>query len=124
MKENERRELVEKYKNEISIFVNKVNENERPVVEMLIERIAYLAAHLEEIEEETLKKGLLTKGKGSTGNMVTKINPLVNAYVSYAKQFTASVKQLQGFLDNLTVEEKDELQMFMERCKKRQMEHK
>lgn len=117
MKEEERRELVEKYKSEISIFVDKVNENERPVVEMLIERISYLAAHLEEVEQETLKKGLLTKGKGSTGNIVTKINPLVNAYVSYAKQFTSSVKQLQGFLDNLQPEEKDELQMFVEKFK-------
>jgi hypothetical protein len=117
MKENERRELVEKYKNEIGAFLEKVPTDEKPVVSLIVERIAYLAAHLEEIEEETLKKGLLTKGKGSTGNMVTKINPLVNAYVSYAKQFTASVKQLQGFLDNLQPEEKDELQQFMEKYK-------
>ena len=57
MKEEERRALMEKYKNEISIFVDKVNENEGPEVEMLKEGLSYFGEILEELEGETRKKG-------------------------------------------------------------------
>lgn len=118
MKEEERKKLFEKYKKEIGFLVERVNDDAKNVVEMLIDRICYLSMHLEEIEQETVKKGLLSKGKNSTGSMITKINPLVNAYVGYIKQFTSSLKQLQSFLENLTVEEKDELQQFASKFKR------
>lgn len=112
-----RRKAMKKYKKQMNSIVKNVSVETKTVVEMLIDRVAYLAAYLDELQEDTIIGGVVVPYNNGGGQSGMRVHPNVNVYTAYAKQFTASVKQLQGFLDNLTVEKKDELQMFMEKFK-------
>lgn len=112
-----RRKAMKKYKKQMNGIAKKVNAESKTVVEMLIDRVSYLAAYLDELQEDTIIGGVVVPYNNGGGQSGMRVHPNVNVYTAYAKQFTASVKQLQGFLDNITVEEKDELQQFMEKFK-------
>ena len=112
-----RRKAMKKYKKQMNSIAKKVNAESKTVVEMLIDRVSYLAAYLDELQEDTIVGGVVVPYNNGGGQSGMRVHPNVNVYTAYAKQFTASVKQLQGFLDNLQPEEKDELQLFMEKFK-------
>jgi hypothetical protein len=121
-KENQRRKQIKKYIKQLSPIVSRQSDENKSVVKMLIDRISYLAAYLDELQEDTVVNGVVVPYNNGGGQSGLRVHPSVNVYVAYTKQFTATVKQLQSFLIFEQKEEKDELQMFIEESKLRRME--
>lgn len=111
MNEETRRKAIKKYTKQLKGIAEQHEGETKTVVMMLINRLAYLAAYLDEIQDDTLASGVVVPYDNGGGQKGVRISPAVNVYTAYAKQFTASVKQLQSFLD-ITKEGTDALADF------------
>lgn len=111
MNEETRRKTIKKYKKQLNGIANSQTGETKAVVTMLIDRLSYLAALLDELQEDTIVGGVVVPYDNGGGQKGVRISPAVNVYTAYAKQFTASVKQLQSYLSS-TQEDTDALQDF------------
>lgn len=111
MNEATRRKHIKKYVRQLKGIAAHQQGETKIVVTMLIDRLAYLAAYLDELQEATIVSGVVVAYDNGGGQKGVRVSPAVNVYTAYAKQFTASVKQLQSFLDNAQ-EDEDALQDF------------
>ena len=97
-REAERRKAIKKYKKKLSAITKNIEEEKKIVASILIDRLSYLAAYLDELQESTIKSGVVVAYDNGGGQSGYRISPEVNVYTAYAKQLTATVKQLQGFM--------------------------
>lgn len=107
MNEATRRKHIKKYVRQLKGIAAHQQGETKTVVTMLIDRLAYL----DELQEETIVSGVVVAYDNGGGQKGVRVSHAVNVYTAYAKQFTASVKQLQSFLDNAQ-EDEDALQDF------------
>ena len=112
--EARRRKEIKKYKKKLIGITKSIDGDIKIVASILVERIAYLSAYMDEIQENTIKSGVVVQYNNGGGQSGYRISPEVHVYTAYAKQLTASIKQLQGFLTH-PKEEADVLQEFAER---------
>jgi hypothetical protein len=111
-KEKKRKALQDSYKAELDGCI----QDKTPVTDMLIARIAYLAAYLDELQEQTTREGVVTTYNNGGGQRGIRVHPAVQVYVQYHKDFTASLKQLQAFLPQ-SEEQEDALTAFLKKSK-------
>jgi citrate synthase len=107
-KEQRRRELQENYQHQLESYI----KDSTPVVDILIARIAYLAAYLDELQEQTTKEGVVIHYDNGGGQEGIRVHPAVQVYTQYHKDLTASLKQLQSFIP-IDSEGVDDLVKFM-----------
>ena len=110
-KEQRRRELQQEYFSQLSECIKP--ELQTPVVDILIARIAYLSAYLDELQEQTTKEGVVVKYDNGGGQTGIRIHPAVQVYTQYHKDLTASLKQLKDFLPEDDGDAADELADFI-----------
>lgn len=111
-KEQRRRELQQAYQTQLAACV----KDSTTVTGILIARIAYLAAYLDELQEQTTKEGVVVKYDNGGGQTGIRVHPAVQVYTQYHKDLTASLKQLREFMPEDAGT--DELVKFMEEHKK------
>lgn len=93
-KEQHRRELQQEYQTQLAACL----KDSTPVTDILIARIAYLAAYLDELQEQTTKEGVVVRYDNGGGQTGIRVHPAVQVYTQYHKDLTASLKQLRDFL--------------------------
>lgn len=96
-KEQKRRELQQTYQSQLNDYID---GSQTPVTNILIARIAYLAAYLDELQDQTTKEGVVIHYDNGGGQEGIRIHPAVQVYCQYHKDLTASLKQLQSFIPN------------------------
>lgn len=116
-KEQRRRELQDHYKEALTSFLS--DDSRNAVTSILIDRIAYLTAYLDELQEQTTKEGVVIHYDNGGGQEGIRVHPAVNVYTQYHKDLTASLKQLQGFIPANDTTAADELTQFLAEHKKK-----
>lgn len=111
-KEQRRRELQQAYQTQLAACV----KDSTTVTNILIARIAYLAAYLDELQEQTTKEGVVVRYDNGGGQTGIRVHPAVQVYTQYHKDLTASLKQLREFMPEDAGT--DALVAFMEEHKK------
>lgn len=111
-KEQRRRELQQAYQAKLAACV----KDSTTVTDILIARIAYLAAYLDELQEQTTREGVVVKYDNGGGQTGIRVHPAVQVYTQYHKDLTASLKQLREYMPEDAGT--DELVKFMEEHKK------
>ena len=92
------------------------DEPRRNIVKMLISKISYLAACLDETRDITMKEGTVVGYDNGGGQKGVRVHPATQVYTQYSKTMNADLKQLAAFLPEAE-QKADELQAFMEEHK-------
>ena len=58
-REVERRKAIKKYKKKLSAITKNIEEEKKIVASILVDRLSYLAAYLDELQESTIKSGVV-----------------------------------------------------------------
>ena len=89
------------------LYKEKVDENNKMLVEQLISNIAFIAVELEYTKEDLINKGqLITVING--GQTFTKASPLVDIYIKLVKSYQLLLKQLADTIDIKTTNKNDD----------------
>ena len=114
-KEEERTQLKQQYFNELSSLLDNVNEpSKKAVITNLLDKIAYLTVMLNELQADTLKKGVVCKYNNGGGQSGDRISPSVQVYVQYSKTLNAALKTLLSYIPEDSTDAKDRLTSFFE----------
>lgn len=114
-KEEERNELKQQYFDEMSALLDNVDDpSKRAVINNLLDKIAYLTVMLNELQAETLKKGVVCKYNNGGGQSGYRISPSVQVYTQYSKTLNAELKTLLSYIPEESADAKDGLTSFFE----------
>lgn len=98
-KEQARTALKQQYVDDLTPLLDTTTDaQQKCVLRILIDKIAYLTVYLEELQKDTLKTGVVVKYDNGGGQTGLRIHPAAQGYTQYSKTLNAALKQLQSFL--------------------------
>ena len=120
----ERKERVNKEEQRLKELFKSATKQEAELASTSIRNLAFTTVQLEDLQEEIYKNGVIEKYKNGENQWGYKQSSALQAYNNLMKTFITNVKLLSNdIFSNLSMEEKDELQMFIEKSKQRRMEN-
>nr|DAH99917.1 MAG TPA: hypothetical protein [Caudoviricetes sp.] len=94
------------------------NATETALALKCIQNLAFMSVQLEELQNMVYKTGVVEKYKNGENQYGTKQSSALQSYNNLLKTFNVTLRTLTSdIIKNISVEEKDELQMFMEKFK-------
>lgn len=114
----ERKERVAREEQRLKGIYKSAKIEELNLAETAIKNVAFISVQLEDLQEEIYKNGVIETYKNGEHQYGKKLSSALQSYNNLMKTFNTTMKLLlKDFFANLTVEEKDELQQFMEKFK-------
>lgn len=114
----ERKERVAREEQRLKGIYKSAKIEELNLAETAIKNVAFISVQLEDLQEEIYKNGVIETYKNGEHQYGKKPSSALQSYNNLMKTFNTTMKLLlKDFFANLTVEEKDELQQFMEKFK-------
>lgn len=97
MKE-EKEARIKQEKEKLKRQFNKIDKKKKNLMQRLIENAAFMAATLEDLQEEINEKGCISEYKNGENQYGTKKAPEVEVYNAMVKNYAAVIRQLTDLL--------------------------
>lgn len=115
--ENQKDRITNEENRLLELFQN-VTDAERKLALPSIKNLAFMRIQLEDLQEEITNKGAIEKYDNGGGQKGYKQSTALQSYNNLIKSYNTTLKLLaKDIFSKIEVEEKDELQLFMEKFK-------
>lgn len=115
--ENQKDRITNEENRLLELFQN-VTDAERKLALPSIKNLAFMRIQLEDLQEEITSKGAIEKYDNGGGQKGYKQSTALQSYNNLIKSYNTTLKLLaKDIFSKIEVEEKDELQLFMEKFK-------
>ena len=96
--EKEKLKRIKHEKNKLNRIFKNIDEKRRKTVERLIDNAAFMAATLEDLQEDINQNGVISEYQNGENQWGTKKSPEVEVYNTMLKNYTSVIKQLTDLL--------------------------
>ena len=115
--ENQKDRITNEENRLLELFQN-VTDAERKLALPSIKNLAFMRIQLEDLQDEITNKGAIEKYDNGGGQKGYKQSTALQSYNNLIKSYNTTLKLLaKDIFSKIEVEEKDELQLFMEKFK-------
>ena len=115
--ENQKDRITQEENRLLELFQN-ATDAERKLALPSIKNLAFMRIQLEDLQEEITSKGAIEKYDNGGGQKGYKQSTALQSYNNLIKSYNTTLKLLaKDIFSKIEVEEKDELQLFMEKFK-------
>lgn len=106
--EKEKLKRIKTEKNKLNRIFKNIDEKRRKTVERLIDNAAFMAATLEDLQEDINTNGVISEYQNGENQWGTKKSPEVEVYNTMLKNYTSVIRQLTDLLPPKEVKENDD----------------
>lgn len=96
--EKEKLKRIKTEKNKLNRIFKNIDEKRRKTVERLIDNAAFMAATLEDLQEDINQNGVISGYQNGENQWGTKKSPEVEVYNTMLKNYTSVIRQLTDLL--------------------------